>query len=924
MAVVEHKDSVKDATTTTGTGTFTVIGTAFAGYRPMSSHTSGATVRYRAESADKTSWEVGSGVWSSGANTLTRVTVHASSNSGSLVSFPAGTTTLYTVMAAEDIDNIPQTAMPVLTSGNPTVVVTERDFYNLGWSAGAVSGFALTDNGNGTVNIAAGEAILRDAATSTAPLTSYPFSATTNLAINDNTLGYIYVDQNSGTPIVAYTSTLSTINCQNRCILYKIARYGSVLKYVDATQQNVDSNRKHRHRFLLIENYKYANGMVIAATGTRNFSISAGEMFFGLVDLTTPAFDTSASSSFTYAYFNGTAWVRTTGNTQIDNTNYNNVASGLAALSTGNYGVHYVFLVPGSPTILTVVYGTGNYNTLALAQAAGVPSSLPPEMGLAMLVGRIIIKKSQAAFADLSSAFTTIFSAGTPADHSSLTNLAWAASGHTGTATTLAGFDAGGAAAAVTYDTLRTLPVGGTVGGTADAITLTPTPAIASYAAAVGTEFRFTAGGTNTVSPPTINISGLGALNTTMGSVAVPVGGIISGNIYRALIETSSSIRIAPYDAASTNGDTFNGPISVPNVNLGYTTTATAAGTTTLTATSNRKQFFTGTTTQTCQMPVTSTLVLGQEFEIVNESTGAVTVTSSGSNTIASVAASTSVRVTCVLTSGTTAASWSYRLVAKTVGGGTVPKMYRIKNLTSYGATYTPQSDVVSLLAMVFGATGGRNATSASVGGPGYSEKYYTSPAATYTLTIGAGGANTGASGGTTSFITGGVGPSVAGSAGLTTTNTGGTGGSGSGGDANFTGGTGGSNNGVTSYGGGAGRASRAGNGGNGADASGTTGGGGGGSGGNNASGATAGTSASARSGSVTSPFVPEIDDCLTWPAGFSGSGTASGDGCGSAAATGSLYTGGPGRGAGLPTGRGQAGATAGESGQIWVVEFLN
>lgn len=91
----------------------------------------------------------------------------------------------------------------------------------------------------------------------------------------------------------------------------------------------------------------------------------------------------------------------------------------------------------------------------------------------------------------------------------------------------------------------------------------------------------------------------------------------------------------------------------------GYTTTATAAGTTTLTVDSTQQQFFTGTTTQTCQLPVTSTLTLGQSFTITNNSTGAVTINSSGGNAIAVLPTLTSVTVVCILTSGTSAASWS-------------------------------------------------------------------------------------------------------------------------------------------------------------------------------------------------------------------------------------------------------------------------
>lgn len=91
---------------------------------------------------------------------------------------------------------------------------------------------------------------------------------------------------------------------------------------------------------------------------------------------------------------------------------------------------------------------------------------------------------------------------------------------------------------------------------------------------------------------------------------------------------------------------------------VGYTTTATAAGTTTLTAASTTTQFFTGTSTQTIVLPVASTMVLGEAFVIHNNSTGTLTVQSSGGNTVATIPGGNTWLITCVLTSGTTAASW--------------------------------------------------------------------------------------------------------------------------------------------------------------------------------------------------------------------------------------------------------------------------
>jgi hypothetical protein len=108
----------------------------------------------------------------------------------------------------------------------------------------------------------------------------------------------------------------------------------------------------------------------------------------------------------------------------------------------------------------------------------------------------------------------------------------------------------------------------------------------------------------------------------------------------------------------------------------GYTTTATAAGTTTLTAASTQNQFFTGTTTQTVVLPVAATLVLGAAFSIHNNSTGDLTVNSSGGNLVATVTANTTCLFTCILTSGTSAASWDsdftgFTLTLPVVRGGT-------------------------------------------------------------------------------------------------------------------------------------------------------------------------------------------------------------------------------------------------------------
>jgi hypothetical protein len=107
---------------------------------------------------------------------------------------------------------------------------------------------------------------------------------------------------------------------------------------------------------------------------------------------------------------------------------------------------------------------------------------------------------------------------------------------------------------------------------------------------------------------------------------------------------------------------------------MGFTSTATAGGTTTLTNTSSYYQLFTGTLTQTVVLPVTSTLQQGWTFHICNNSTGTLTVNSSGGNLVLTVIPGTTVMYTCIGTALTTAADWEagYTDFSTATGTGSV------------------------------------------------------------------------------------------------------------------------------------------------------------------------------------------------------------------------------------------------------------
>lgn len=83
-------DRVKETTTTTGTGTVTLLG-ASVGYQSFSAVGNGNSTYYTIAGVGTSEWEVGIGTYTSSGTTLSRTTVLASSNSGSLVNFSSGT-----------------------------------------------------------------------------------------------------------------------------------------------------------------------------------------------------------------------------------------------------------------------------------------------------------------------------------------------------------------------------------------------------------------------------------------------------------------------------------------------------------------------------------------------------------------------------------------------------------------------------------------------------------------------------------------------------------------------------------------------------------------------------------------------------------------------------------------------------------------
>jgi hypothetical protein len=172
MALV-LKDRVQETTTTTGTGTLT-LGGAVTGYQSFSAIGNANTTYYAIYASGGSEWEVGIGTYTSSGTTLSRDTVLSSSNSGSLVSFSAGTKNVwcdYPAGRAGYIDTNSTLNAPVLaTSGyTSTTPVLSFNGSNTDLALGAtVSGSylqAIMQNKSGTASASTNYVLSNDLGT---------------------------------------------------------------------------------------------------------------------------------------------------------------------------------------------------------------------------------------------------------------------------------------------------------------------------------------------------------------------------------------------------------------------------------------------------------------------------------------------------------------------------------------------------------------------------------------------------------------------------------------------------------------------------------------------------------------------------------------------------------------------------------------
>lgn len=300
---------------------------------------------------------------------------------------------------------------------------TLYDFMNNTISSGTVVTPAITDNGDGTIDVAASKGYIRATDSDIAELLAFDVPAATDMNPTDGVLNYLYVDYNSGSPQYALTTSLSTVDHSTTFVVGLVFGESNHVHFVEAGQYLNDFI--HRFYFHAFEHdgLERSSGMVTSETGNRYLQVTAGVAYWALSRITTDALDTTGADTFEYFYQDGIGgWTESSPTSQIDNTYYDDGTGTLHALTANRYGVHWVFLTPDS--VLYVLYGRGDY-TLAQAQAATVPATMPTELSdFSILIAKIIVQQGATNLYSITLPWISSIGSSVATDHGGMAGLA--------------------------------------------------------------------------------------------------------------------------------------------------------------------------------------------------------------------------------------------------------------------------------------------------------------------------------------------------------------------------------------------------------------------------------------------------------------------------------------------------------------------
>lgn len=310
-------------------------------------------------------------------------------------------------------------------------------------SAGVIAGGVISDAGGGNINVTTGSCAIRPTTSHTSTLYFADFPANNGIAIPANTIRYVGVEYNAGSPVVAIRAA-DNFDYMTNFPLGVITNEAGTLHLHTADRHDIaDADSHVAERFEHTANFardEVIGGLILGETGTRNITMSAGALWQKLIRLDITAFNSSTGGTFDIYYRDGAgSFTKVAAATQWPNTQFDNGTGVLATLASNKYAVCWFYLEADDSDII-MLYGRAEHGSIAAAEAESPPATVPNRVTAgARILGKLVFQKSAATASSVSSVFTQAFSTTGASVHSNLSNLDYASAGHTGFATSAQG-----------------------------------------------------------------------------------------------------------------------------------------------------------------------------------------------------------------------------------------------------------------------------------------------------------------------------------------------------------------------------------------------------------------------------------------------------------------------------------------------------
>lgn len=318
---------------------------------------------------------------------------------------------------------------------------TVQNLMDFSLSSGRATGGSITASAtDNLINVAGGTGFIKALDSNNTVQTFFDWASSAAILVGAGSTRYIGVQYNAGAPNITLKST-DTWDLDTEFPLGVVVNEGGS-RYIANLPWNTGDNMANvieRFDSIGFKRDERVGGLILSNTGTRNVAVSAGTLLARMEEISIAALDTSGADTFDAYYQDGAGgWTKQAGETQWNNTNYDDGDGTLGVLTALNYTSRWFYImVDGS---LAMVYGQAQYATLAGALNDGTPSTVPDRiLKQGILIGRFIIQAAGTTPSVTQSAFGTAFTAAAVTNFSDLAGTATVPQGGTSAVTFTSG-----------------------------------------------------------------------------------------------------------------------------------------------------------------------------------------------------------------------------------------------------------------------------------------------------------------------------------------------------------------------------------------------------------------------------------------------------------------------------------------------------